>query len=179
MDVTMVKSQRSSPVRVRDVLVAAVPELRDRLIESAIARDWSQVVGSELGRRSRSGRLRGGSLDVTVDNSPLLHEMTLRSGELLVALQARFPGSLTALRFTLGAQPSTPAQPAPRPRIETRLRLSPDEAREVEAVVATVSDPAVAGSLRRLLTKDVLARRRPGPPHHRHEGTRPVEREGT
>ncbi|HEV8437401.1 MAG TPA: DUF721 domain-containing protein [Methylomirabilota bacterium] len=153
----------STPVRVRDVLVAAVPELRERMLEDAIRKDWRRVVGAEFARHSQPSGLRTGALDVTVDNSPLLHEMTLRSGELLAALQARHGPTLTSMRFMLGrvapaAAAATPRRPPPVPP-----RLGAEESHLVEALTATVADPALADSLRRLLTKDLLSRRPAGP----------------
>ena len=172
---TMFAFERSAPVRVRDVLVAALPELRDRLLEETLRADWSRLVGPELGRRSRPGRLKAGVLEVVVDNSPWLHEMTLRSGELLAALRPRF-ASVASLRFTLGALPPIAGPAAPRPRPERPSRLSHEELRVVEATVASLPDPMLAGSLRRLLTKDLLARRRQDP-SRRPDDSRPAERE--
>ena len=176
MECTMVAPERSSPVRVRDVLVAALPELRDRLQEETIRKEWSRLVGPELGTRSRPGRLKAGVLEVTVDNSPGLHEMTLRSGELLVSLQTRFGSTVTSLRLAIGTVPAGGAPPSARPRPETQARLSHEETSRVEAMVASLPDPMLAGSLRRLLTKDLLARRRHGSSRRR-EDVPPAERE--
>ena len=158
------------------MLVAALPELRDRLLEETIRKDWSQLAGPELGRRSGPGRLKAGVLDVTVDNSPWLHEMTLRSGELLAGLQARFGSVVASLRLALGVVPAGVDPPKADRRPEARARLSHEEAEVVEAMVASLPDPALAGSLRRLLTKDLLARRRPDSSSRR-EDSRPAERE--
>jgi len=172
----MVASERSRPVRVRDVLVAALPELRDRLLEETIRRDWSRLAGPELRRRSQPGRLKAGVLDVTVDNSPWLYEMTLRSGELLAALQTRFGSVVSSLRLALGVVPAGVDPPKADHRPEPRARLSHEEAEVVEAMVASLPDPALAGSLRRLLTKDLLARRGHSSSRRR-EDSRPAERE--
>ena len=175
MDGAMVPSVRSSPVRVRDLLIAAVPQLEEHLLQDAIRRDWSQTVGPELGRRSRPARLRAGVLDVTVDNSPWLHEMTLRSPQLLAAVRARF-SNVGALKFTHGAiAPPVEKQPR-RERREAPGRLSREERSIVDAAVSPVSDAALAASLRRLLTKDLLARRMPDPSPR--SGIRDAGREG-
>ncbi len=178
MEVTMGASEGSSPVRVREVLVVALPGLRDRLLEEAIRKDWNRLVGLELGRRSRPGRLKAGVLDVTIDNSPWLHEMTLRSSELTAALQTRFGSAVASVRLAFGAVPAgvDPVTPPPRPK--PQARLSHEETRVVEAMVASLPDPTLAGSLRRLLTKDLLARRRHGLSRP-HEDSRPAEREDT
>ncbi len=154
----MKTSKRRTPVRVREVLVSALPELGDRLMEETIRSEWSRLVGTGLGRRSRPERLKGGVLEVIVDNSPCLQELTLRSREVLTAVQARF-APVAALRFTLGMLPAhAPARAqAGRPRAQSRL--SPEDLHVVEAMATTLPDPILAGGLRRLLTKDLLARR--------------------
>jgi hypothetical protein len=159
---------------VGDVLVAALPELRDRLLEETLRTEWSRLIGAELGRRSRPGRLRGGVLEVTVDNSTWLHEMTLRSGELLAKLQPRFE-SVAALKLGLGAVPSSTAPSAHAARGERPSPLSREELRGIEDMVAFLPDPTLVGPLRRLLTKDLLARRGNRP--RRGDDPRPVERE--
>jgi len=158
MGSTMGAPRRSNPVRVRDVLVSAVPELQSRLLEEAIKTEWSQLIGPELGRRSRPGQLQGGVLDVMVDNSPCLQEMRLRSAELLAALRRR-SGAVTSLRFVLGTLSPGPTRTAARARPEPRPSLSHEDLRAIEAMVASLPDPVLAGGMMRLLTKDLLASR--------------------
>jgi hypothetical protein len=169
-------SARSNPVRVRDVLIAAVPDLKNRLLEETIKTDWSRLIGPQLGQRSRPGRLHAGVLEVIVDNSPCLLELTLRGSELLAALRRRFE-AVSALRFSLGVLPSVrePAAPS-RARPEARERPSAEELGAIEAMTASLPDPVLAGSLRQLLTKDLLARRQRDA-HRRCEDSTPAERE--
>ncbi len=105
-----------SPVRVGNLLTAAVPALAERMLEQAVRREWTETVGPEASRRTRPGALRQGTLEVSVDNSPWLQELTLRSSAIV------------------------------------------EEARLVDAAAARLPDPALASSLKRLLTKDLLAR---------------------
>jgi hypothetical protein len=87
----------------------------------------------------------------------------MRRGELLAALAARHGPAVASLRFVLapihGDKAPAEASPPSRRR-EVPPRLSREEAREVEAMAAAVTDPEVAAALRRLLTKARLARRR-------------------
>ena len=155
----MVAPRSSRPVPVRDVLRLAVPELGARMLEATIRREWTRTVGQELARRSQPGELRAGTLTVIVDNSPWLQELTLRSGELLQAVRARHGDAVTALRLSLGAL-APAAEPATRRRSEPSVELSDEEVRTVEDTAAPLPDPGLRASLRRLLTKDVMARRR-------------------
>lgn len=155
----MVAPGRSSPVRVRDVLLAALPELGDHMLQDTIRRDWSDLVGPALSRHSHPDALKHGALDVTVDNSPWLHELTLRSDELLARLQARYGSAIRSLRFILGppVAVSNPASSRLR-RANDERTLDPADAHVVEFMIAAVNDPELAASIRRVLTKDVLAR---------------------
>ena len=156
----MRRSRASSPHRVADLLAAAVPGLSERLLQVTIRREWSAVVPASLARRSEPGELVRGALEVRVDNSPWLQELSMRSPELLAALTARYGGAVRSIRVALGPRrPEAAAPGGPLARRPAPPRLDPGEAREVNALAATLPDPALARALRRLLTKDRLARR--------------------
>jgi hypothetical protein len=153
----------SAPHRVGDLLTAAVPALAERMLVGDLQRQWADIVGAALARRSWPAALERGALEIRADNSPWLSELQLRSGEILDALRRRHGRSVLSLRFALGARPT--ARPATAPSgSDAPARLSPDDARAIEEAVAGFDDPALASALRRLLTKDRLARRqRPSP----------------
>jgi Dna[CI] antecedent, DciA len=167
MERTMGTRGGRNPVRVGNLLTAAVPALAERMLEEAIRREWAQTAGPEAARRSRPGALRQGTLDVSVDNSPWLQELTLRSAAIVAALRKRHGSAVIAVRFALGSGRGDAAAAAGPARAETEApqrRLTVEEARLVEAAAGQVPDPALASSLKRLLTKDLLARgERPAP----------------
>jgi hypothetical protein len=157
------KSARvSAPHRVGDLLTAAVPALAERLLAGEIQREWDVVVGPALARRSWPSALDHGVLEIRADNSPWLMELQMRAGEILEALARRHGRSVLSLRFVLGEVP-TPPHSVSTPRLAAG-RLSPEEAREIEQATAELGDPALAAALRRLLTKDRLARRQRSSP---------------
>jgi hypothetical protein len=159
--VTMKSSGFTSPEPVSALLTAAVPELAHRMLEERIRREWPGTVGRALAQRSRPGELRQSTLQITADNSPWLQELAIRSDEILTALRGRYGGAVTALRFSLGAQP--PASPRGSRRLPAAApRLTAEEEREIEALAASLPDADLAESVRRLLTKDRLARRSGG-----------------
>src|SRR3989442_10264334 len=106
-----------APRAVADLLVTAVPELRERLAEHHVRRVWSTLLGADVARRAKPLALVDGCLTVVVDNSPWLHELTLRADQLTARLRARFP-AVRALPFTLGPleEAGPPAPPRTRPR---------------------------------------------------------------
>jgi hypothetical protein len=166
MERTMGTRGGRNPVRVGNLLTAAVPALAERMLEETIRREWAQTAGPEAARRSRPGALRQGALEVSVDNSPWLQELTLRSAAIVAALRKRHGSAVIAVRFALGsgrgdadvaAGPARTEAPQRRLTVPER-RLTVEEARIVDAAAGQVSDPALASSLKRLLTKDLLAR---------------------
>jgi hypothetical protein len=167
MDSTMGTRGGRSPVRVGALLTAAVPALAERMLEEAIRREWSETVGPDAARRSRPRTLRQGTLEVSVDNSPWLQELTLRSAAIVAALRKRHGSAVTGVRLALGSgagdAEGIPVPPSDGARAPRR-RLNAEEARLVDAAAARLPDPALASSIKRLLTKDLLARDgRPAP----------------
>ncbi|HTO13394.1 MAG TPA: DUF721 domain-containing protein [Candidatus Binatia bacterium] len=143
---------KSGPPRaVGELLVSALPQLEDRLLVQRMRRSWSAVVGPDLARRAQPQALVNGCLTIVVDNSPWLHELTLRAADLTARLRAEFP-AVQALRFSLGAaaaeEATAEARPAPR-----RPRLTEDDTRAIDAAAAAISDPALAAGARRLLAR--------------------------
>jgi hypothetical protein len=171
MNGTMARALASRPLRVRDLLVAAVPGLRDRMLEETIRSGWADIAGPEIARRSRPGELRAGVLTVHVDNSPWLQEVTLRSTEILARIKARHGSAVTSVRCALGALP-TPRQTVTHDRPPPADPLSAEEEHAVDTIIAPVTDPVLAASVRRLVTKDLIARRR-------HAAVPPARREHT
>jgi hypothetical protein len=149
-----------SPVRVGNLLVKAVPALAERLLEEAIRREWLQTIGPEAARRSRPLALRQSILEISVDNSPWLQELTLRSAAIAATLRERHGSAVSGVRFVLAT--TTPGAAASEPRhsrtgVSSR-QLSAEEARQVDDAAARLADHGLATSFRRLLTKDLLAR---------------------
>jgi len=137
------------PRAVADLLLTAVPDLRDRLLEHRIRRAWPQVVGADAARRAQARSFADGCLTVAVDNSPWLHELTLRSEELTRRLRERFD-AVRSLRFVAG----TVEADAPARTGATRAPALDQRAmREIDEATKVIPDANVASAARRLLTK--------------------------
>jgi hypothetical protein len=139
-----------APRAVADLLVTAVPQLRDRLLELEVRRAWSTVVGTDVARRARPQSLAAGCLTVVADNSPWLQELTLRSGELTERLHGRF-AQITSVRFVLGALEAREA--APRERARPAVPLDAAARRAIDEAASAIPDETLAAAARRLLTK--------------------------
>ena len=143
---------KSGPPRaVGELLLSALPQLGDRLLVARMRRSWAALVGPEAARRTQPQALVNGCLTIVVDNSPWLHELTLRAADLTERLSSEHP-AVQSLRFSLGAAAAGEAvaesRPAPR-----RPSLTDDDARAIDAAAAAISDPALAASARRLLAR--------------------------
>ncbi len=138
------------PRAVGDLLPDAMPQLIERLAEVRVQQAWEIAVGHDVARRTRPGPLVEGYLTVIVDNSPWLHELSLRQSELLAMIQVRC-SSVRALRLTVGALPpeSREGGTAPAPSIA----LSERDQREIEEATAAIPDAALAAAARRLLAR--------------------------
>ena len=137
-----------------ELLVSAVPELRERLIAERIRRGWGVLVGPDVARHARPQGVSGGCLHVVVDNSPWLQELTLRAEELTARVAGRF-GTVRSLRFTLGRLPG-PTEASEPPAARPARALGPDDVREIDESVVAIRDPEARAAARRLL---VAARR--------------------
>ena len=141
--------KRPAPRAVSDLLSSALPQIADRLTEFKLRQAWASVVGRDVARRSRPDGLTAGTLRIVVDNSPWLHELTLRQAEITEKIHARF-GEVRALRFTLGnlaSERDADAEAAPRP-----VPLTAADRADIEQAVAVIGDADVAEGARRLLT---------------------------
>jgi hypothetical protein len=139
------------PRSIGELLPEAMPLLADRLAEVELRRSWEATVGADVARRARPGVLAEGCLTVVVDNSPWLHELSLRRGDLLTGIRRRCP-SVKTLRLTVGPLPGEADATAPtgsRPSSP----LSRQDRHEIEEATATISDPALAQAARRLLAR--------------------------
>src|SRR3954465_3987408 len=130
--------KKPAPRAVGDLLLSALPQISDRLIHFRVRQGWAAIVGRDIARRSRPDSFVGGTLRVVVDNSPWLHEMTLRGAELTTKVRERFP-EIQTLRFTLGTLETEPAaaRDAAAPRAVT---LTAADHADIAAATATITD---------------------------------------
>ena len=144
-----------APRAIAELLPGALPQISDRLTELRIRQSWRTLVGRDVAKRTRPEGLTTGTLRVIVDNSPWLHELTLREAELTAKIRTSFP-EVRALRFTVGAVGVDPAEARATP--PRAVKLTAADHADIAAATAPIADRAVADAARRLL---VTARRFP------------------
>jgi hypothetical protein len=141
--------KRAVPRRVGDLLTSALPQIEDRLLELRIRRDWPSMVGREVARRARPEGFAGGTLRVVVDNSPWLHELTLRMADLTGQVGRRFP-PVKSLRLTLGTLEKDATSTGSA--LQRPIPLTAADRADIDAAAAAIPDPGLADAARRLLT---------------------------
>ena len=138
-----------APRAVGELLLGALPQISDRLLNLRIRQGWGAIVGRDIARRSQPESFAGGTLRVVVDNSPWLHELTLREAELATKIRARFP-EVQTVRVTLGAL-ETEATPE-RELTARAVPLTAADRADIDAAAAAIPDQNLAEAARRLLT---------------------------
>ena len=147
----MTRHMRSRPVRaIRDLLLEAIPQLGDRLVEHRLRTSWSTVVGPEIARRSQPQGLVDGCLGIVVDNSPWLHELTLRQTELATRIRTVAP-SVRTVRIRLGSPNVDPVPVEARP--PRALPLTASDLRDIDDAASVIGDATLAAAARRLMTR--------------------------
>jgi len=110
---------------------------------------WPAAVGEEIARNAWPARTQpDGTLVVHVRDAIWGFELTQRAAE----ISQRLPGR-PRLRFTPGPLPGTTPEPALRPPLE----VSPEQAREADALAAEIVDPKLRESVAKAI-KAALAR---------------------
>jgi hypothetical protein len=140
-----------APRRVGELLVSALPQLEHRLLVQRLRAAWPALVGADVARRTQPQSLANGCLQVSVDNSPWLHEMTLRAPDVAARVGAEFP-AVRSIRLSLGGPPVEDPPPSVPSAMPVRTP-SDAERRAIDAAAAAISDRDVAASARRLLRR--------------------------
>jgi predicted nucleic acid-binding Zn ribbon protein len=98
-------SASPAPRRIADILsgLMARKGYARVLAASELETVWSAAVGEPLAKHSRPGAVKGGVLDVLVQSSAMVQELTFQKRRLLARLKEELPQQkITELRFRVG-----------------------------------------------------------------------------
>ncbi len=104
----MADSKEPSPIKdiVNKVIAGlsgeGTPDKRQRLTEEEIQRLWEKAAGKFAGRRSKPVSLKKGRLVVTVADSSLLYDLTLRKREILEGLVKELKDKIQDIQYRIG-----------------------------------------------------------------------------
>lgn len=139
-----------APTRLEELLRSS-PEMRERVIEARLRREWQGLVGVEMAGQAQPISLHRGVLTVGVASSPWLHQLTLLSGELHERLdRAVGPGIIQELRFQIHALAEYPAPPSSH---RPERVLTPQDVHAIDQALTPIRDPALGAVLKRLMLK--------------------------
>lgn len=129
---------------------------RERLGLHAVFLFWDAVVGEELAWRAQPVMIRGTVLWVEVGDPVWLQQLHLERGTLLAEINRRLPSEtkLTDIRFQLNSALDQEPAPAGAENVPAVPQpLSPAEARELDALLAALTDDEARVTMRRLWLK--------------------------
>jgi predicted nucleic acid-binding Zn ribbon protein len=138
--------------------------LRDRgwgakLKEYRIYGVWEKVVGKGIARHTRPAGMRGKKLTVLVDSSAWMQQLSLLKPEIMGKLNGRLgEEAVESITLKLGEFEASAVQHDEyRPAAGT---LGPEEQARIENYVAGIADLQTRESLRHLMEKDLLNKKR-------------------
>jgi predicted nucleic acid-binding Zn ribbon protein len=94
------------PKKIGDVLAQVITARGYGRVQSIehLAAAWQTAAGETLASSSRLGQLKRGVLEVTVNNSTVVQELTFQKQQILTTLRSELPDTkIRDLRFRVGA----------------------------------------------------------------------------
>jgi predicted nucleic acid-binding Zn ribbon protein len=142
--------------------------LEGKLQEARLDRVWPQVVGPAIAAATRPVRVKNGVLLVQVKSSAWVQELNFRRRDILNRLASYLPSvHIRHIDFRTSWQPEAavpeeearPGPPLPTINELEGMALLPEEQKQIEAVVAHLSDEEMRETLRRTMTHDLQSRK--------------------
>jgi predicted nucleic acid-binding Zn ribbon protein len=128
-----------------------------KLDEHRLIAAWPRLVGPQIAGHTTPREVRAKTLWVVVDSSTWLHELTLLKPLLLEKLAPHAGKAVVRdLRFVIGEIPEATSADQPAPHAPARL--TPEDEFAVDQVVASIADPDLRESARRLLRRSATSR---------------------
>jgi hypothetical protein len=130
-----------------------------KLKEYRIYGVWEKAVGKGIARHARPAGMRGKKLTVMVDSSAWMQQLSLLKPEIMGKVnQHLHEEAVESITLKLGE-----FEPSSVPRDEYRPpdgKLGPEEQTRIEQYVACIADQQTRESLRHLMEKDLLNKKR-------------------
>ncbi len=133
--------------------------LTTRLKEYRVVGRWEKIVGKVIARHAQPSSLRGKKLSVAVDSSAWMQQLSLLKPDLIEKLNHGLgAGSIQDITFKMGniVRDEKPSLKHASPPL-----LNKDARENIEHYVHDIKDLDVKETLRRLIEKDLLSKRKP------------------
>jgi hypothetical protein len=130
-----------------------------KLKEYRIFAVWEKAVGPALARHARPAGIRGRKLTIIVDSNAWMQQLSLLRPEIIGKVnQSLAQDAVDSITLKLGEVEQSGRQPDTyRPPAGT---LDPGERGKIEEYVGAIADPGVRESLRQVMEKDFLNKKR-------------------
>jgi predicted nucleic acid-binding Zn ribbon protein len=132
--------------------------LTTRLKEYRVVGRWEKIVGKVIARHAQPLSLRGKKLSVAVDSSAWMQQLSLLKPELVEKLNHGLgAGSIQDITFKMGT-----IAPGEKPSLKhaSPVTLDKDAREKIEQYVQNINDLDVKQTLRRLIEKDLVTKRK-------------------
>ncbi len=132
--------------------------LTTRLKEYRVMGRWEKIVGKVIARHAQPSSLRGKKLCVAVDSSAWMQQLSLLKPDLIDKLNRGLgAGSIRDITFKIGN--IAPDEKLPLKHASPAM-LDKDAREKIEHYVHNIQDVDVKETLRRLIEKDLLSKRK-------------------
>jgi hypothetical protein len=132
--------------------------LESRLSEYRVLGQWEKAVGAVIARHARPQSVRGKKLTLVVDSPAWMQQLSLLKPELLEKMSKKLGKDVIreiALKLGEVAFSATPEEAPP-----VRVSLSREESATIETYLEEIRDPDTRESIRRVIEKDFLNRKK-------------------
>lgn len=143
--------------------------VQHHLLERRLQADWAAIVGTLISTHTRPLRLRQRRLTIAAESPAWLHQLRYLEPALLEQIRrAAGPEAVTEVRWVVGLPDSSAAASFDRSNARTEAApaaapLSAEAQTVMAAALAALHDPAITGSVRRLMEKALSRLEPPGP----------------
>jgi hypothetical protein len=132
--------------------------LESRLSEYRVLGQWEKAVGAVIARHARPQSVRGKKLTLVVDSPAWMQQLSLLKPELLEKMNTNLGRDLIReITLKLG-EVAFSAAPEEAPPV--RVSLSREESATIETYLEEIRDPDTRESIRRVIEKDFLNRKK-------------------
>ena len=133
------RSSKKYPSHIGSILTGSFSslDLKKRLREYRIKKDWARTVGENISKKARPARLRGKTLHVTVTSSPWMSELRFLKHDIISKINDNLGeggggdkggGMVTEIVFKTGQIEEAP----PPPQTKKQRPITSDEQHNIE-----------------------------------------------
>lgn len=152
------RSSKKSPSHIGSILTGSFSslDLKKRLREYRIKKDWVKTVGESMSKKAHPTRLRGKTLHVTVSSSPWMSELRFLKHDIISKINESLgerggggEGTVTEIVFKTGPI----EEPPPPPQRKKERPITREEKLFIERIVSRIKDKKLKTLFKKVIAK--------------------------